>query len=453
MILTRPLTTGFFALENIAFHKNQNEGNMKQDNLFYNEQFPPRIRYQKLFRYLPEIPYSYCRGRPRTNPNIMLRCFVYRCLRRLATISDLAHSLAENPSLADAVGLGPFAAIPSVERFSAWLRSTPNECLRLVRFSLIHHLVQRGAVQGKVVALDSAPIPSPVRENNMKTSQADRFNKDRYPNTDPDARLGVYRVFPSPGPQRIQYFWGYRNHITVDFHTELPLWEETRQANIHESKVAVPMLQACSNKLNLSTKTVCADSAYDNEKILAYIIEDLKAQPIIAPNNRYQQNKQFRLQGKVILCPAELPMIFKGRMTPKKTGITYRQYCCPLHYGKRLPQKSLFCPANHPKFFSQKGCYFLQRVTPSYRSQIDYGSPQFGKHYKKRTSVERVFSRLLSIALQKPTVRGLLAIQNYCTIAHIAVLLVATAAYEQGHPDKLAFVRSFVPNFMVESPV
>ena len=51
---------------------------------------------------------------------------------------------------------------------------------------------------------------------------------------------------------------------------------------------------------------------------------------------------------------------------------------------------------------------------------------------------------------QQPTVRGLGAIRNHCTIAHISVLLLATAAHHLGHPDKLAFVRSFVPNFLID---
>jgi hypothetical protein len=143
-------------------------------------------------------------------------------------------------------------------------------------------------------------------------------------------------------------------------------------------------------------------------------------------------------------------MVHKGRMTHKQTGITYRQYCCPLHYRKKMRQRFLLCPANHPKFLSQKGCNYLLRETSSYREQIPYGSLEFKTLYNKRTSVERVFSRLLSMAMQKPTVRGLQTIKNYCTIAHITVLLIATAAHHQGHNDKLSFVRTFVPKLMNE---
>jgi hypothetical protein len=379
----------------------------------------------------------------------MLRSFIYRSLRSLRTISDLVYSLAENPSLTEVVGFDLFASLPSIERFSAWLRLTPNERLQNIRLSLIKQLIDHSAIGGNMVILDSSPIPSPVRENNLKTTVTDRFNKKRYPKTDPEARLGAYRFF-GPGSQKIRYFWGYRNHIAVDFDTELPLWEETRPANCHESRVAIPLLDACARILNLPIQVVSGDSSYDSEKILAYIIEHLGAQPIIASNRRNLINQDFRIQGKGVLCPGDLEMVHKGRMTHKQTGITYRQYCCPLHYRKKMRQRFLLCPANHPKFLSQKGCNYLLRETSSYREQIPYGSLEFKTLYNKRTSVERVFSRLLSMAMQKPTVRGLQTIKHYCTIAHITVLLIATAAHHQGHNDKLSFVRTFVPKLMNE---
>lgn len=447
--LTHSLAGYFCEQKSGDFHESRREVNMKQDNLFHGEHLPPRIKYQKLFSYLPDIPYSYKFGRPQVNPNAMLRAFIYRSLRRLSTITDLAYALTENLSLAEAVGFDPFSRIPSIERFSSWLRSTPNQTLQDVRFGLAQKLVQMGAVQGTIVSLDGSAILAPVRENNLKTSSPKRFRKDCYPKADPEARMGVYRVYAGAGNQKIRYFWGYRNHIVVDYDTELPLWEETRPANCHESKLAISLLTACAQKLKLPIKAVCADSAYDSEKIFTYIIEVLHAQPIIALKNRCHSRVGFQVKGKDIICPAGFPMPYRGKMTVKKTGITYRQYCCPLHYRKKMRQRFLMCPANHPKFLTQKGCNYLIRETPSYRSQVAYGSAEFRQLYNKRTSAERVFSRLLSVAMQEPSVRGLQATQNYCTIAHISVLLVAVAAYDQGHPDKLSFVRSFVPKFMV----
>ena len=242
---------------------------MKQIRLLHAEHLPPRIRYERLFAYLPSLPVPSGRGRPRTDPNALLRCLVYRCLRGLSNLSDLVYSLAENPSLEEATGLDSFASLPTVERFSNWLRSTPNQALQQIRIQLVRQLIQRGAVAGVTVALDG----SPVRENNLKTSVSNRFNKQRYPKSDPQARLGVYRAYV--GSHKFSYFWGYRNHIIVDFETELPLWELTQPANCHESRFAIPLLEACHRQLSLPVQIVCADSGYDSEKILAYIIEQM----------------------------------------------------------------------------------------------------------------------------------------------------------------------------------
>jgi hypothetical protein len=105
------------------------------------------------------------------------------------------------------------------------------------------------------------------------------------------------------------------------------------------------------------------------------------------------------------------------KMTVKKAGITYLQYRCPIYLG-REKRRYLFCPANHPKFLSRKGCNSLIRLTPSIREHIDYGSEAFKELHNKRTFIERVFSRLLSIAMQDLLVIGIQANRNYYTIAH-----------------------------------
>lgn len=116
----------------------------------------------------------------------------------------------------------------------------------------------------------------------------------------------------------------------------------------------------------------------------------------------------------------------------------------------RFSERYLLCPAQHPKFTTQKGCNALLRQTPTIRSQIRYGSEEFRRLYRQRLAAERVFSRLMALAMQHPTIKGLHAIQNYCTIAHITTCLIALTAHRKGHPDKLRFVRTFVPNFLSE---
>jgi hypothetical protein len=48
--------------------------------------------------------------------------------------------------------------------------------------------------------------------------------------------------------------------------------------------------------------------------------------------------------------------------------------------------------------------------------------------------------------MQRPSVTGLNATKNVCTIAHITVLSIALLAVKTGHKDKARFVKSFIPN-------
>jgi len=82
---------------------------------------------------------------------------------------------------------------------------------------------------------------------------------------------------------------------------------------------------------------------------------------------------------------------------------------------------------------------------------MDYGLEKFKKLYQSRSSIEQIFSRLLSFAMQDPTVKGIRAIRNHATIAHITVLLVALTAPRTGQKDKIRFVKPFVPNIMTQN--
>ena len=141
---------------------------------------------------------------------------------------------------------------------------------------------------------------------------------------DKDARLGVSIHFPSPFKKKIHYFWGYRNHIITDLHSELPIVEITLQANKDEKKVALPMLNRLHQELSLPTEVVTGDANYDVEAILRYVIEEMKAEAMIPKNPRNNQNTPYTVKRNVIYCEADLTMHRKGKMTTK--GITYLQY-------------------------------------------------------------------------------------------------------------------------------
>jgi hypothetical protein len=420
---------------------------MKQPELIEPEHLSPRLRWEALFQFLPPWPESSTRiGRIPISRSGLLRGCIYQRLSRRRFLTDVCTALNESPPLLAAMGFDPYAKAPSLERFSAFLADTPNECFEHIRLQLLRQLLRLGVLGSVHVGFDSCPIPSWVKENNLKTAlRHSRFDKTKPPKADPDARVGIRIHFPSRGKAQVEYFWGYRNHILADLESELPLWEITEPNSVGEVSLAIPLLDSASSSLGLQYQSVTGDAEYDAESILQHIVQNCHASPYIPLNPRHLPNAAgFRRDGQCVCCPANLRMYRRGKMTVK--GVTYIQYSCPFHYGSH--PDLLLCPVDHPKFTQQKGCNYLWRLTDSARDSIPYGTQTFKEHYDRRTAVERIFSRLLALTLQEPSVRGIKSVRNHATISHIAVLLVALAAHQLGHTEKIRFVRTFVPRFL-----
>lgn len=136
-------------------------------------------------------------------------------------------------------------------------------------------------------------------------------------------------------------------------------------------------------------------------------------------------------------------MIYWGKF--KDRGKIRLKFVCPITHSKKFAKKRPVYPWYHPKFLKGKGCIAYLRGDSNIRASIDYGSESFKKSYNRRTSSERAFSRLLTLSMQNPSVTGLQATANHCTIAHITVLLIALTAAKSGHKDKIRFIKKFLP--------
>lgn len=423
---------------------------MNQLPLWHGKDLPSGYRYRQLFDNLPTLALkpSSGSGRKPYEYNFLLRALIYRCLRQIPTLTELVFELNNNPTIRECLGLDPLKAVPTIERFSRFIRETENSVLQALCLVLVRSLIDEGVISGSVIALDSCPVAARVRENNLKTGLSHkRFDKTLFPKGDSETGLGVRIHYPSEKKKEVTFFWGYRNHTVSDTASELTIWEETHPASVSEVNRAIPMLQTVK-ELSLPIRFVAGDAEYDTEAILCCIAKELKAQPIVAHNPRSSGNVTYTIRSGKVYCAADLPMAHRGKFTPKVSGITYREYSCPLHWRKRFQRRYLLCPIGHPKFLKQKGCNVLIRLTPSIRTQIPYGTDLFKDIYSKRTAIERTYSRLLTITMQNPTVRGLKAIKNHCTIAHIATLLLALTAVRMGEKDKIRWIKSFVPKFL-----
>lgn len=386
---------------------------------------------------------TYTTGRPCYSVRAMVNALVFKNLRGLLNLADLARELSNYPALAQVCG---FKSFPTKERFSRFLRYSPNGLFQSIKESLIKELITLGEIKGEYVSCDSCPIKAPVKENNLKTNVRDRFNKHKIPTADKDARLGAYVVYPKT-KKTVEFFWGYRNHVICDAVSELPMVEITKPANIHESILLIQQLEHLKSVFSLPVKAVIADSALDSSAIIEYIVKTLEAKPIIAKNPRGGGNPDIKLSSKGMpICIAGFEMMSRGKYHDKEQNRVRHKFVCPIKGSKRLAKKHFFCPWNHPKFFTNRlGCTTNLRVDvdTSIRASIDYGSQTFKKLYALRTASERIFSRLSVLSIQRSSVKGLNATANMCSLAHIAILAVALAATKHDPNRKIRFIKSF----------
>lgn len=334
--------------------------------------------------------------------------------------------------------------LPQVENFSAFLADTDNGILQEVRNALVGKLIASGEIRGRYLSYDSTNIPVKVKENNLKTSVKDRFKKSGRPKVTRRADCVSWSIFPNPFKKRFVISLGYRNFVLSDALSELPIIEETRPANVVDNKIILPQLSRAKDQLGLEIGAVIADSALDSAKVLSFILRDLKAKPYIARNMRREKELPVSKSGNRI-CLAGFEMLYWGKYKEEKR--TRIKFVCPIIHSRKFREEHPYCPWMHPQFVNGTGCFaYLQVIDEDIRKQIAYGNKEFKKVYNLRSGSERIFSRLLELTMQNPSVRGLQAISNHSTIAHITVLLIALAAIKTGNKDKIRFVKSFLPN-------
>ncbi len=411
----------------------------------------PLRRYELFFSVLDFslLEKSASIGRKPLSRAAILRALIFKNLRSIASLSDLSSELYERPALASILGFIPGDKPIPVERFSSYLKSADNTLLQKISISLVKELVAQKVVKGKYLSVDSCPIKANVKENNLKTNIRSRFIKERPPKNDPDCRIGVFPTFVS-GKARVEFFWGYRNHIVNDAQSELPLCEVTLPADIRGTSVIIPQLEFVKDKLLLDPAAVMADSEYDSATIIEYIVKSLGARPRISKNPRRGAPSTTRLTSTgTPLCIAGFKMLSRGIWWDRAQNRKRHKFVCPIKGSKKFAKDHPYCPWFHPRFVNGTGCYRYLRVDvdETIRGSIDYGSEAFKRDFSRRSSSERVFFRLLSILMQKPSVIGLTATANLCTISHITVLAVAYFSSFVKEPDKIRFVKSFLPNF------
>jgi hypothetical protein len=88
----------------------------------------------------------------------------------------------------------------------------------------------------------------------------------------------------------------------------------TKPVNVHDTTLFIPLFTQLTYSLSLHPKIVLGDSIYDSEKILSFVIDELKALPRIARNYRWKTHRPVRLSPRGNpLCFVGFEMIYWGK--------------------------------------------------------------------------------------------------------------------------------------------
>ena len=349
---------------------------------------------------------------------IVIKCECFSC------ITDLLDYLNNNLIIAYYCGFDITKHLPSYWTFDRFIRELDNEYLQKLMQKTVLQAAKLGLVDTSFISLDSTPVSANTHQNNPKSFAKNKFSKDNQPRSDKDCRLGVHTASNQHNERKFEYYWGYKNHVLVDCITGLPIFEMTTTAEVADSTVAKDILSKTNEFLSLEECTFIGDKGYDVKEIYNFVRNNLHGDCFIPLNKRNTKNPKKLPSGHPI-CDAGLAMNKDGKCYDK--GRTREKYCCSFRQSK-----SGSCPCNHKNWNNgrkNRGCTKYVTILDDYRLSIDRDCVTFKKIYALHTESERYNSRFKSTGQERLWVHGINAAKNLNSIAHIALLATAVAAF------------------------
>ncbi len=350
-------------------------------------------------------------GRPNYPYEMMLKAYLAGYVLGVKSTNDLIRRLQENPILAIVCNFDITKPLPHRTTFNRFFnkliryQQLVDECLSEVTTNL-HKAIPDFA---KIVAIDATAIRS-------------HANLNKKPSSDPEAG------FAYKGGKKDAYHWefGYYLHMVADATSELPIAKQLSLSSQHEKEIALPLLRKTRDVLPwFKPEVVLADAGYDAYYVYEDIVNGFDAEPIIDSSKKKAPLLSGSTQNPI--CPGGLPLTRIGHHP--MLGLRYE---CPAR-----ARKSIKCPL--PEMCPLKVAYI--RPGHDYRRfgyRISRTSPKWQELYNKRTSIERIFSRLKDKRrLNSHCFRGFSKINLHCTLSILVMDAMALARVEAGQLDDI----------------
>lgn len=364
------------------------------------------------------------------------------------SVEQLRRELSRNAHLRWLCGFDLLKGLDAVPEPSAYSRffalvMKHADMIDAMFDSLVEQLRELLPDFGRILALDGKAIQTCARQRKgLGEMQPDGRR-------DVDANVGkkTYRGVREDGTvwQKVTSWFGYKLHLIVDAAYELPVAFEITKASASEmpqGRALVKDLKARHEQLVDDCQFLTADKGLDDTKLITELWDDYGIKPVIDIRNMRQDGEETKLvdgQRNVVYdyagtvychCPTtgdRHEMAYGGFEADRQT----LKYRCPArHYGLTC-QGCGRCPVRGSVRIklSQDRRVFTPLARSSY---------QWKTQYKKRTSVERVNSRLdVSFGFEHHFIRGLKKMRLRMGMALVVMLAMALGRAKEKRLDML----------------
>jgi hypothetical protein len=395
--------------------------------------------------------------RPTWNAVIAGIVYQHRC------IESLRRELRRNGELRQLCGFDPFKgarAVPSKDAFSRFLEllMRHQDAVLAMFHRLVDALKEHLPDLGVKTAVDSKAIPSfgrPVRDEEKLGGD------DRRRDTDADWGTKTYKGTRKDGTtwEKVSKWFGYKLHLLVDSVYELPLAFELDVASSSDATHLIPLVEnveAHYPDIHENMRECAADKGYDSAQNNAELYDDHHIKPVIDTRTLWKTKTHETLYpdrydvftydetGRVFCtCPSEKrgqdetrPLAFMGFEKDRST-LKYR--CPAAAFGFECAGRAE-CEKLSPVGVGDFGRIVRIPLDLDRRifTPIARHTDKWEKAYDRRTSVERVNSRLDQVlGFEHHTIRGKAKMETRVTLALVVMLAMALGRIRIGQTDKM----------------
>ena len=383
------------------------------------------------------------------------------------SIESLRRELRRNAELRQVCGFDVFQgaeAVPPPWVYTRFLKKLLRhlDLVDAMFEALVEGLKQELSDLGTRFAVDSKALWSFGR----RPSEKKREDRDGRRDTDADWGTKTYKGVREDGTvwEKVKRWFGYKVHLVVDADYELPLAYTVTRASAGDSPELPKLLQHLDEthpQMLERAKVLSGDSAYDSAAHHEELWETYHIKPVIDVRNCWNEEPHqprqlfpdrvdtmfYTAEGHVVCRCRDLPgpddapdplanyepMVYQG-FEADRGCLKYR---CPAAVrGVQCTQRDLCHQGRHSahgRVVRVPLDYDRRLFTPLARD-----SKAWARQYKRRTSVERVNSRIDgSFGFERHTIRGLKKMRFRVGLALVVMLALALSAVRAGRHEHM----------------